>query len=91
MGMPCTLLGHAENVRKCTDANLDFCACFPQRGKGIVRNINGMKSSIFFAQMIGKYMKNSLVIMYSRYGEHILALCWPFRYIKVALYLIEGF
>ena len=30
MGMPSTLLGHAENVKKGTDANLDFCACFPQ-------------------------------------------------------------
>ena len=29
MGMPCILPGHTENARKCIDANLGFCACFP--------------------------------------------------------------
>ena len=33
--MPCVLPGHAENVRKCIDANLSFCACFPSENNSL--------------------------------------------------------
>ena len=36
MVMPRIPLGHAENFRKCIDAKLGFCACFPYTSMAIL-------------------------------------------------------
>ena len=41
MVMPRIPLGHAENFRKCIDAKLGFCACFPYTSMAIL-NIYGV-------------------------------------------------
>ena len=43
MVMPCIPLGHAENFRKCIDAKLGFCACFPYTSMAILNRENTCK------------------------------------------------
>ena len=43
MVMPRIPLGHAENFRKCIDAKLGFCACFPYTSMAILNRENTYK------------------------------------------------
>ena len=43
MVMPRIPLGHAENFRKCIDAKLGFCACFPYTSMAILNRENTHK------------------------------------------------
>ena len=43
MVMPRIPLGHAENFRKCIDAKLGFCACFPYTSMAILKRENTHK------------------------------------------------
>ena len=73
MGMPSTLLGHAENVKKGTDANLDLVRVSPSDNSCKEHQWNEVLAitNDIFRPNDRKYIKNNLVIMYPRNGEHI--------------------